>query len=129
MQHFQCCMNEILEGQGVLCHMDDVLIFGRNQQEHDARLHSVLRKFQEAGATLNPEKCEFSKTCLSFLGHIVDKHGISPDPNKTRAIREMERPRSVTKLRRFMRMVNQLGKFTPRIAESSQPLRELLSSK
>ena len=129
-EHFQCRMNEILEGQeGVLCHMDDVLIFGRNQQEHDARLHSVLQKIQEAGATLNPEKCEFSKTCLSFLGHIVDKHGISPDPNKTRAIREMERPRSIIELRRFMGMVNQLGKFTPRIAELSQPLRELLSTK
>ena len=89
-EHFQCRMNEILEGQeGVLCHMDNVLIFGRNQQEHDACLHSVLSKIQEAGATLNPEKCEFSKTCLSFLGHIVDKHGISPDPNKTRAIREI----------------------------------------
>ena len=129
-EHFQRRMNEILAGQeGVLCHMDDVLIFGQDQQEHDSRLHAALQKIQEAGATLNPEKCEFSKQSLTFLGHIVNQHGISPDPSKTTAVLEMETPKSLTELRRFMGMVNQLGKFTPNIAELSQPLRELLSSK
>ena len=69
-EHFQWRMNEILAGQeGVLCHMDNILIFGQDQKEHDARLHAALGKIQEAGATLNPDKCEFSKQCLTFLGH------------------------------------------------------------
>ena len=123
-------MSEILEGQeGSLCHMDDVLIFGQNQEEHDSRLHSALQRVQAAGVTLNPDKCEFNKQCLTFLGHVIDEHGVSADPSKTSAVLEMGTPRSVTELRRFMGMVNQLGKFTPRIAEISQPLRELLSSK
>ena len=129
-EHFQRRMSEILEGQeGVLCHMDDVLIFGRNQVEHDARLHSALQRVQEAGLTLNQDKCEFSKQRLIFLGHVIDEHGVSADPSKTTAVAEMETPRSVSELRRFMGMANQLGKFTPRITEISQPLRELLSSK
>ena len=115
-------MNEILAGQvGVLCHMDDVLIFGRDQSEYDSRLHSVLQQVQAAGVTLNPEKCEFSEQCLTFLGHSINKHGIALDPSKTTADLEMETPRSITELRRFMGMVIQLGKFTPKLQSSHNP--------
>ena len=80
-------MNEILAGpEGVLCHMDDVLIFGQDQQEHDSRLQAALQKIQEAGTMLNPEKCEFSKQSLTFLGHIVSQNGISPDPSNLSAM-------------------------------------------
>ena len=92
-EHFQRRMNEILAGQeGVLCHMDDILIFGQDQKEHAA----ALGKIQEASATLNPDKCEFSKQCLTFLGHIINQHGISPEPSKTTAVLEMETPKSLT---------------------------------
>ena len=51
-------MNDILaEMEGVLCHMDDVLIFGCTEAEHDVRLNEVLRRVEAAGATLNKEKC------------------------------------------------------------------------
>ena len=123
-------MNNILRGMtGVLCHMDDVLIFGSTQEEHDTRLHKVLQKLQSHGVTLNRQKCEFSKRRLSFLGHIIDGNEISPDPLKTNAILKMEKPTSPTELRRFLGMVNQLSKFTPNIASLTKPLRELLSTK
>ena len=129
-EHFQKQMNKILsELPGVLCHMDDVLIFGGTQQEHDERLHKVLQKLQSAGATLNREKCEFNKKQLSFLGHIVNEHGVSPDPLKTAAILNMDKPKTPTELRRFLGMVNQLSKFSPFIATVTKPLRELLSTK
>ena len=125
-EHFQRQMETILSGQeGVLCHMDDVLIFGKTQKEHDTRLHSALQRIQKAGVTLNREKCEFSRRRLTFLGHIIDERGVSPDPNKTSAISAIPKPTTRMELRRLMGMVNQLGKFTPNIAEISQPLREL----
>ena len=66
-------MNEILKGlDGVLCQMDDVLIFGFTQEEHDSRLFAVLNRIEAAGVTLNQEKCEFRKERVKFLGHIVD---------------------------------------------------------
>lgn len=74
-------MNEIVTDQGVLCHMDDVLISGRMQEEHDARLHAALQKIQSAGGTLNKEKYEFNKDCIDFLGHIIDS-GMSPAPQE-----------------------------------------------
>ena len=79
--------------------------------------------------TLNKEKCEFRKTELVFLGHVINQEGISPDPLKTEAILKMDRPTTVTELRRFLGMINQFGKFTPNIAEMSKPLRGLLSKK
>ena len=124
---FQKRMQSILEGlKGALCHMDDVLIFGSNKDENDKNLLAAL---ESAGVTLNPNKCEFYKGSIKFLGHVIDKDGIRADPSKTQAIVQMEAPQSVANLGRFMGMVNQLGKFSPRLAEHAQPLRELLSSK
>ena len=127
---FQCRMNRILEGlDRVLCHMDDVLVHGADKAEHDVRLTVVLKRIEAAGVTLNSEKCEFEKDRVKFLGHLIDQEGIRADPEKTSAIRLMEAPSNVPELRRFLGMVNQLGKFSPCIAELSQPLRELLSTK
>ena len=55
------------------CLMDDVLIFGRNQKDHDERLFAALTKIQTAGVTLNPSKCEFNKCQLKYLGHLIDQ--------------------------------------------------------
>lgn len=59
---------------------------------------------------------------IKFLGHIVSAESIRADPDKTTAVVNMERPTNVTELRQFMGMANQLGKFSPQLAELSQPL-------
>ena len=109
--------------------MDDIFIFGTARQEHNSRLQAVLKHLSSAGIILNSGKCEFCKTSLTFLGHVINQRGITTDPNKTAAIQQMETPKSVTELCRFLGIVNQLGKFFPNIAELSKPLRELLSEK
>ena len=129
-EHFQKRMSAILERtHGVVCQMDDVLVFGSTQEEHNSRLITVLEKIQNARVTLNPEKCEFSCKKIKFLGHVIDETGIKADPEKTSAIRQMQAPTNVSELRRFLGMVNQLGKFSPNLATLTQPLRELLSKK
>ena len=129
-EHFQKRMTAILSGlDGVLCLIDDVLIFGGDEKEHDERLNKVFERIKAAGATLNPEKCEFKKKQLKFLGHIIDENGIRPDPDKVSAINKMKAPTNVTELRRFMGMTNQLGKFSQNLAEITQPLRQLLSKR
>jgi len=126
-EHFQKRMSKILAGlDGVVCQMDDVLVFGSDRAQHDARLLAVLQRIESAGATLNAQKCVFGVTSVNFLGHVIDQSGIQADPGKTLAIREMKPPTTVSELRRFMGMVNQLGKFTPNLAQLTQPLRELL---
>ena len=76
-------MNTIVEGQeGTLCLMDDIFVFGKTKAEHNKRLFAVLEQLQKVGVTLNIDKCEFWHDKLTYLGHIVSKEGISPDPTK-----------------------------------------------
>ena len=107
--------------------MDDVLVFGQSKEKCDQRLLAALNRIEAAGATFNAQKCKFGKTGLKFLGHCIDHEGIRADLEKTAAIRHMKSPTTVLELRRFMGMLNQLGKFSPNLAQLTQPLRELLS--
>jgi len=108
--------------------VDDVLVSGKDQEGHDKCLHAVLKKIQAAEVILNKNKCQFSWSRIVFLGHVIVANGISPDPSKTEAIQKMKTPTTVTELRRFMGMINQLNKFSPHIAHPSQPPRELLKA-
>lgn len=107
---FQRRMNPILEGlEGVICLIDDVLFVGNDVTEHDTRLIRVLKRLETAGVTLNREKCSFRQSSVKFLGHLIGPDGVRADPEKTSAVRDMETPQSVSDLRRFLGMVNQLG--------------------
>ena len=105
--------------------MDDVLVFGSSQEEHDDQLKAVLKRVKEAGMTLNPDKCAFSRHEIKFLGHIVDQRGIQADTAKTSAILKMPTPKDIAELWHLLGMVNQFRKFLPHIAEITKPLREL----
>eukprot|EP00731_Ephydatia_muelleri_P036767 Em0321g6a len=105
-EHFQKVMNKVLSGlDGIVCQMDDTLVFGKSQEEHDKRLLTTLSRIQSAVLVF--------RLILRRL-----------QPSK-----DMPPPKNISDLRRFMGMVTQLGKFTPNLAELSQPLRELLSTK
>ena len=79
-EFYQKKMSYILSSlPGVVCMIDDILVFGQSQQEHDQRLQSVLRRLTKAGITLNSEKCEFSK---KGVGHVIDEIRIHADPEK-----------------------------------------------
>jgi hypothetical protein len=114
-EFFQKLMSETLEGfPGVVCHMDDVLVCGSSLKEHDERLEKALSSIEKAGLTLN-KKCEFSEPSVKFLGQIIDSSGCRVNPEKEKAIVEMERPDDISGIRRFLGMVNQLNKFLPKI--------------
>ena len=123
-------MNKLLEGlEGVVCLIDDDLVHAADEQQHDIRLKAVLDRMVSAGTTLNLEKCAFRQTELKFLGHILNEDGFAPDLDKTSAIAKMQPPEGIPELRRFLGMVNQLGKFSSKLAELTKPLRDLLSTK
>ena len=96
-------MSQILADlEGAICLIDDILIFGRTQEEHNARLIKVLEKLQTVGLTLNSNKCEFSKPQVKFLGQVINCQGVSPDPDKMKAILHMEQPKNITDVRRYL---------------------------
>ena len=86
---FQNRMSKVLQGlEGVVCQIDDILVYGKDTEDHDVRLQAVLKHLQEAKVTLNTERCVFNQDSVKFLGHVVDKNGIAADPEKVRAIVE-----------------------------------------
>ena len=64
-----------------------------DKKEHDVRLRAALGQIREAGVTLNKDKCEFSKSKILFLGHIVGQNGIQVNSERTKPIDEMNPPR------------------------------------
>jgi hypothetical protein len=106
--------------------VDDILIWGRNQKEHDEALNAALTRAKHRNLTLKKKKCEFAQKEIKYIGHIIGKEGIKPDPDKIAAIQNMPSPQSKADLQRFLGMVNYLGKFVPKMAELTAPLRTLL---
>lgn len=130
-ENFQNHMaTEVTEGlDGVVCHMDDVLVWGHSQEEHDAHLHAVLGKMESAGITMNIEKCTLLQHEVKFIGHGLSDARVKPDPAKMPAVKDMPEPANVSELRSFLGMINQLAKLIPQVAEKDKPLRELLYKK
>ena len=127
-EHFQRRMFEILHDvEGAICLMDDILVHGKSTEQHDRRLHTVLQRLQDAGVTLNKKKCVFSQDRVKFLGQIVDPAGVRPDPDKVSAIVNYKTPTCVGDIRRLLGMTNQLGKFSPNLANVTKPLRDLMA--
>lgn len=120
-------MLRALEGlQGLSCLQGDIIVFGRTVHDHDHNLKLVLHRLQKARISLNPNRCEFCKAEVKFLGHIVSSQGIKADPAKLSAIKQMGPPQDALEIRSYLGMVNRLEKFFPRLAEQTKPLRDLL---
>lgn len=104
---FQRKMMETLQGlEGVEIFMDDILVYGATEKEHDCRLEKVMQRIEAAGLKLNREKCSIRRSQLRFLGHLIDQSGIRPDPDKVEAIQQLPPPADVQELRRILGMVN-----------------------
>jgi hypothetical protein len=101
------------------------VICGKDQAEHDANLRALLKRCKEFGVKLNPQKCKFSRTEVPFFGIVVGKDGARPNPRKLAAIKEMPAPSNIAELRTFLAVVNYMGRFSPKLADVSAPLREL----
>uniref|UniRef100_H2ZXM7 ribonuclease H n=1 Tax=Latimeria chalumnae TaxID=7897 RepID=H2ZXM7_LATCH len=128
-ENFQRKMTELFQQQeGVFAYMDDMLVCGNTEEEHDKRLTSVLQTIEMAGLRLNKDKSLLRQKQLYYLGHCIDQHGTSANPEKVRAISEMASPTSVPELRRILGMVHYLGIYLPNLSEITRPLNELLKS-
>ena len=124
---FQRTVSQILENlNGCEVIADDILIWGKDTQEHNERLCSVLQRIREANMRLNKAKCKIGLTEVAYVGHVFGPDGLKPSEEKIRAILEIPEPRNKKELQRFMGTVNYLGKFIPNLSGINQPLRQLL---
>ena len=124
---FQKKMSELLAGhEGCDVIMDDILIYGKDEEEHDARLEKVLKTIQASGLRLNKEKCHIKKKQLIYFGHLVGADGIQPNPEKVEAIQKMPAPENVAEVRTLVGMINYLGRFVPSLPSTMKPILDFL---
>lgn len=126
---FQRTLDDILrEHIGVCCYVyiDDIIIFGRNEEEHFSNLEKVLKTLEASNMKIQSDKCEFMKTDIEFLGFVVSKDGIKTNPQKVQAIANMAVPKTLKDLRSFLGMSGYYRRFIQDYAKIAKPLTSLL---
>ena len=124
---FQAIMTEMFEDiDGVEVVVDDVIVWGTTEEEHDKRLKKVLQRAQERNLKLNKDKSQIKKKHISYIGHVIGEDGVRPDPKKVTAVVEMKTPACKDELQRFLGMTTYLSKFIENYSKMSAPLRVLL---
>lgn len=102
-----------------LVYLDDLIVFGRNLQDHNKNLISIFQRLRKVNLKLNPNKCEFLKKEILYLGHEISEHGISPDKSKIQIMQKYPRPTNSDELKRFVAFANYYRKFIPNFAEKA----------
>ena len=114
-----------LEGY-VFAYLDDFLIFSETLEDHLSHLKTLLTRLDEFGLYLNREKCVFAKSKIKFVGLEISSEGISPIKTKVFDICQLERPQTLSQLRRFLGMIGYYRKHVKNMAEILDPLNTLL---
>lgn len=123
---FEKRVEQLFGDLNVSIYFDDLIVAGRNQQEHDDNLKKLLARAREVNVKFNREKIQLNKPEVLYLGHIVSKEGLKPDPNKVKAIEQMPQPTDKTGIQRLLGTLNFLGPYLPNMSTLTQPLRVLL---
>jgi hypothetical protein len=126
---FQRVMDAMLVGLRdveVLVYLDDLLIFSETIEEHVRRMRRlVFDRVREANFKWNIAKCTFAAPEVVYLGHVVSKNGVAPDPNKVSAIKNFPKPRNVKDIRSFLGLSGYYRAFIQNYAAMSRPLTQL----
>lgn len=120
---FQMIFGDI---EGVVIYIDDLMVWGENQKEHDERVEKVLQRAEEWGITFNLKKCIFGADQVKYVGHFFSKDGIRMDDEKIKAITNMERPKSKKEMETFLGMLAYVSKYIPNVSHESSHLRNLI---
>ena len=107
---------------------DDIIVYGQTVEEHDARLQKVFVTIAKSEIKLNEKNCEIRKPKICYFGNVISKEGVSPNPEKVRAIQELPAPKNVPELRQVLGWINYLGKFLPNLSDVISPMSELLKA-
>lgn len=126
---FQQIMDKMLAGiQNVAAYIDDIFVSGKDETEHNNNLHEVLRRIQDYNFKIKFEKCEFFSTEVRYLGYVINKQGLKPDPDRISAIQKMPEPQNISELRSFLGAINFYSKFVNNMRALRGPLDELLKT-
>ena len=109
-----------------LIYLDDVIIFSYTFEEHIERLEEVFSRLKQHNQKLKPSKCEFLRSEVTYLGHVVSEKGIRTDPEKTKAVKDWPVPKNVKEVRVYLGFTGYYRRFIKNYAKIARPLNDLL---
>ena len=104
-----------------------MLVASSSPEQHERHLQQLFDALHKFGLVINRGKCVFGARELDFLGHRVSSAGVRPLPDKVRAVKQFQLPKTVKSLQRFLGMLNFYHRFLPNIAEVLRPLTDALA--
>ena len=110
----------------VLVYLDDINLFSQTFTNHLSHLEEVFERLIAANLKLKPKKCTFFKEQIDYLGFIVNKKGLQPQPSKIESIVKMQRPSNKRDIQVFLGMIGYYRQFLPLFSVTAQPLFNLL---
>lgn len=126
---FQQHMDRILnQCEGTIGITDDIIVHGKDEEEHDRNLHHIMHIAKKSGLVFNPIKCHIKTPSIKFFGTIFDVEGAHPDPSKCAEIQAIPAPQSTTDLQRFLGIIQFLSPFIANLSTKTAPLRALLKN-
>ena len=114
-------------GRFVQVYCDDILIFSKTREEHLVHVRMVLETLRHHKLYAKASKCQFGRSSVGFLGHVISERGVAVDPRKVAAVAEWATPTSCTGVRRFVGLANYYRKFVLRFSALAAPLTALCS--
>nr|KYP60269.1 Transposon Ty3-I Gag-Pol polyprotein [Cajanus cajan] len=113
-------------GQNMEVYVDDMVVKTTSAEDHVADLAEVFSQIKRHNMRLNPEKCVFGVQGGKFLGFMITSRGIEANPEKCKAIIQMQSPQTVKKVQHLARRLVSLSRFIPRLTEKAGPIFTLL---
>ena len=125
---FQEAMATVLAGLNwvhAMVYLDDILIFAPTFEEHLKILRDVFERLEGAGLKVKLSKCEFARTELRYLGHVLNSKGIRPDEGKVAAVQSFPPPRNLKELETFLGKAGYYCRFIKNFSKIAYPLFKL----
>jgi hypothetical protein len=122
---FQNFINDVLApylDRFCTAYLDDTLIYSDTFEEHQEHVNWVLEAFEKAGLHLKPEKCQFHRQEVKYLGLIISTEGIKMDPEKITTVQDWEAPANLKDARAFLGFANFYRRFVRNYSKILQPL-------
>ena len=116
-------------GNLIMCYVDDVVIATPTLEDHIERLEEVFSCMKQAGLKCKPSKCEILRDFIKYLGRLVDKHGVRPDPEAVEAVLTWKAPKTDTQLMSFLGFANYYREFIKGYADKIYPMQRLMRNK
>jgi hypothetical protein len=127
--YFMYLMNKVFTeyfDKFMVVFIDEILIFSKDEEEHDEHIRLVLQKLRENQIYAKLSKCIFQLKEVSFLGHIISEGGISVDPSKVKDVLSCNRPQNVLYVKSFLGLAGYYRRFIEGFSKIAKPLIELL---